>query len=441
VTTTSSAVPAAAVGRRAEAEVERRARILDAATQLFDAQGFEGTTTDDIAAAAGVTKRTLYRYMGSKEHLLFEIHDRFLRDLLADVTSQSGTPEERFRAMVVAQLRVLADHLQEVKVFFEEIKHLSDAKRAELVQVRKAYEDVLNEILADGVASGVFADRDLRLTGRGILGALNETYRWFRAEGPYTPDQMADLLADFFLNGIAPRRKGSPVTRQGIELLADLPEPEAGPDHDQPMGRIVTAATQLFRQKGYHGTNTRELADAAGVTKGALFYHVGHKEGVLVRIHEMVTDRAVSVLSRVDRAEAPTAEVVARMMVAHSRLIAQDRDAVAVASEEMKYLPEEALARVIARRQDCQRLLEAAVVRGTDRGELVTEDPRLVSLMIIGMLNSTYRWYRPDGPFSPDDMGLAFADLVLHGLRTETGRQAGKPAAARARTTRKPRSS
>jgi AcrR family transcriptional regulator len=142
------------VGRGAEAETERRRRILDAATSLFDANGFDGTTTDDIAATAGVTKRTLYRYVGSKEQLLFEIHHRFMRDLLVEVTQQSGSPEERIRAMFAAQMRVLARHQREVKVFFEEFKHLSAAKRAELVELRRAYEDVLHSILVDGFSAG-----------------------------------------------------------------------------------------------------------------------------------------------------------------------------------------------------------------------------------------------------------------------------------------------
>jgi hypothetical protein len=103
-------------------------------------------------------------------------------------------------------------------------------------------------------------------------------------------------------------------------------------------------------------------------------------------------------------------------MVSHTRVIAQDRNATAVVSEEMKYLPEEQLKRVMSRRQQYQNLLERAIIRGCERGELVTEDPRLAALMIVGMLNSTYRWYRPEGPLTPDDMGLGLAGLILYGL-------------------------
>jgi AcrR family transcriptional regulator len=403
------------IGRGPDAEMERRLRILDAATGLFDARGFEGTTTDDIAATAGVTKRTLYRYVGSKEQLLFEIHDRFLHDLLLEVTGQSGTPEERIRAMFTAQMRVLARHRKAVKVFFEENKHLSPPKRAELVQVRKAYESVLHSILADGRSTGVFAEHDLRLMVLGILGAINDTYRWYRADGQYSPDELARWVADFFLNGLVPRDGTGGTSTFGPALLAGLPRPRHNSDQ-QPLGRIVEAATELFRRKGYHGANTRELAEAAGITKGALFYHVGHKEEVLVRIHDMVMDHAVLALTNAEAAGGHAAEVVARMMVSHTRVIAQDRNATAVVSEEMKYLPEEQLKRVMSRRQQYLNLLERAIIRGCERGELVTEDPRLAALMIVGMLNSTYRWYRPEGPLTPDDMGLGLAGLILYGL-------------------------
>lgn len=404
-------------GRGAEAEKERRLRILDAATSLFDARGFEGTTTDDIAALAGVTKRTLYRYVGSKEQLLFEIHDRFMRDLLVEVTQQSGTPEERIRALFAAQVRVLARHKKEVKVFFEEIKHLSSENRAELVQMRKQYEGVLHSILVDGLSAGVFSGHDLGLMVRGILGALNDTYRWYRTEGQYPPEELARRVADFFLEGLLPRDGSAAAIALGPELLAGLPRPRTGMDQ-QPLGRIVEAATELFREKGYHGTNTRELASAAGITKGALFYHVGHKEEVLVQIHDMVMDHAVLALTNAEAAGGHPGEVVARMMVSHTRVIAQDHNATAVVSEEMKYLPEEQLKRVMSRRQQYQNLLERVVVDGCERGELVTQDPRLAAFMIVGMINSTYRWYRPNGQLTPDDMGLGFAELVLNGLRT-----------------------
>jgi len=60
------------VGRREANKAATRAAILDAARQLFAEQGFERTAVREIAAAAGVTERTFYRYFEGKEGLLIE---------------------------------------------------------------------------------------------------------------------------------------------------------------------------------------------------------------------------------------------------------------------------------------------------------------------------------------------------------------------------------
>jgi AcrR family transcriptional regulator len=73
------------------------ARILDAAQELFLAQGFEATTLDQIAAGAGATKRTLYVKIGGKAELFAQSVRRMLdlrREKLNDATA-TGSPTQR----------------------------------------------------------------------------------------------------------------------------------------------------------------------------------------------------------------------------------------------------------------------------------------------------------------------------------------------------------
>ncbi|TIC87720.1 TetR family transcriptional regulator [Nocardioides sp. GY 10113] len=61
------------LGRREAHKAATRRALQDAATRLFAAQGFNGTTVQQIADAAGVTERTFFRYFGSKDELLVDL--------------------------------------------------------------------------------------------------------------------------------------------------------------------------------------------------------------------------------------------------------------------------------------------------------------------------------------------------------------------------------
>jgi TetR/AcrR family fatty acid metabolism transcriptional regulator len=54
----------------------RREHLLDAATRVFAAKGFNGATIRDVARAAGVADGTIYNYFANKEALLFDVFDR-----------------------------------------------------------------------------------------------------------------------------------------------------------------------------------------------------------------------------------------------------------------------------------------------------------------------------------------------------------------------------
>src|SRR5918911_3653660 len=71
---------------------ERRRDILEAALQAFATKGFNDTTVDAVAQAAGVAKGTVYLYFDSKEHLLLALKKEFMRgltDAIAEITAEA----------------------------------------------------------------------------------------------------------------------------------------------------------------------------------------------------------------------------------------------------------------------------------------------------------------------------------------------------------------
>lgn len=96
------------IGLRERRRQETRRELADAALELFEKQGLHGTTTDDIASAAGVSPRTFFRYADTKEHAIFVDDDGF-DDLLARVTTAIAEGAHPVDAIEEAQRHLLAE--------------------------------------------------------------------------------------------------------------------------------------------------------------------------------------------------------------------------------------------------------------------------------------------------------------------------------------------
>jgi AcrR family transcriptional regulator len=191
--------------RQTTAVLERRRKILAAAILLFQRKGITGTTADEIAAEAGVTKRTLYRHVGSKENLLLAIHEDFINKGLKgwrEIQASDGTATERLRRLIVAHVEIVADELPSIRIFFEEMKHLSEENQARIILRRNEYEAILTGTLREGMETGEFRVSDIRITSLALLGCLTEVYRWYQPDGPMDKNELSEFIATFVMEGL-----------------------------------------------------------------------------------------------------------------------------------------------------------------------------------------------------------------------------------------------
>jgi AcrR family transcriptional regulator len=207
-------------GRPSRQEMERtRARLLDAALQLFNEVGYVQATTADIAKRAGVTKRTLYRYMKSKERMLAELHRDFLDEGLRRwevVLAQGNQPAETLRSLVEEHLNVVTDFRQSVRVFFESMKYLSAEDWPDVQSQRDAYQRALVDLISKGQGSGAFRPGDAVIRSMLILGVLNSGYEWFEPSARTADGQSLGSFVEELLSvGLTGRRDpaGSSVHR------------------------------------------------------------------------------------------------------------------------------------------------------------------------------------------------------------------------------------
>ncbi|MDN5918871.1 MAG: TetR/AcrR family transcriptional regulator [Pseudonocardia sp.] len=200
----SPAQPPATAGRTAPREL-----IFDAATRLFGERGYTGTTMRDIAKAVGILPGSLYAHIHSKDAVLLEIIesgvDRF--NAAADRVEEQAQPAaDALQAVIREHLRIVAENPQRTLVVFHQWRFLDEPHRSRLRTKRRHYEEFFSRTVRAGVADGEFDDGlDVKVAVLGILGALNWTPEWYSAEGPASPDQIADALAASLLSGLRQR--------------------------------------------------------------------------------------------------------------------------------------------------------------------------------------------------------------------------------------------
>jgi TetR/AcrR family transcriptional regulator, cholesterol catabolism regulator len=183
---------------------------------------------------------------------------------------------------------------------------------------------------------------------------------------------------------------------------------------------IPTAA--IIRTNGILGSSVDHLVDVIGVSKGTLYYHIRTKEGLLFWIHESVTNDGYARWKRViEESDGKSAtETLRRMIAEHCMVIHEYRDCVAVISEEMKYLPPDLQSQIHEKRTEYQKLLESVLSRGVASKEFSMPSVRLTASMMIGTLNSMYRWYSPDGSLNVAELTKLAESFLLNGLQVKS---------------------
>jgi AcrR family transcriptional regulator len=187
--------------RRAEKEDQ----LLEAATHLFKEKGYHSTSMQELADALGMQKGSLYYYIESKEELLRRLLERataFMATQIDEIYATDLPPAKKLRWALENHAVTMMDHLDLVVVYLQEYRNLPPERMAEALAVRKHYEQVLMQIVEDGITSGEFRAVNVKMAVFGMLGMLNWTHQWFSPEGPLSSHEVASTLVGLALHGL-----------------------------------------------------------------------------------------------------------------------------------------------------------------------------------------------------------------------------------------------
>jgi AcrR family transcriptional regulator len=196
--------------QRSQEREEKREAVLRAAVRMFNARGFHATSLDDVAASLGISKPTIYYYLGNKEEVLLECLRRgvqLLRAAADEAHAEPGPGLDRLRGFLRRYAGIMMDDFGRVVIRTGD-EALSDERAEQFRGLKAEVDQAMRTLLAEGIADGSIAPLDIKLTAFTIAGALNWPARWHDPEGPLTPQEIAAAMVDILTGGIAPRRAG-----------------------------------------------------------------------------------------------------------------------------------------------------------------------------------------------------------------------------------------
>jgi len=186
---------------------DKRTKLLTAAVEAFGAKGFHGTTTRDIALAAGMSPAAIYVHHRSKEELLYVISREGHRTLLDAITTAvegTQTPANRLSALVRTWVTTVAANQAVSRVVKDEIDALSPDHKEEILTLRRDLEHVARRVIEEGIDLGEFASSAPHLTARAIVSLGMDVARWYRPDGTWPVDQIAEHYAGIALRLVRP---------------------------------------------------------------------------------------------------------------------------------------------------------------------------------------------------------------------------------------------
>lgn len=195
---------------------DMRSVIIRAAADAFAADGYASTTIDDLADRIGATKGLVYYHFRSKFDIYLAVFEHGMNRLRAEIdeeVSAGGTGLERLQAMSRAHLINLMTHLGHHHAIHQGVRgQMSSALKprqrhalVELNALRLDYENLFEEVMAEGVADGSVRVASPRMAAKVLLSSLNGVDLWYRhreGQALAETEALADEIVELLIGGL-----------------------------------------------------------------------------------------------------------------------------------------------------------------------------------------------------------------------------------------------
>src|SRR5262249_2936913 len=175
-----------------EQRERKRKLIIRQAAVIFNRRGAQGATLHDVAAGLQISKAALYRYVNNKNDLLLACHLEAVKIAMRAADAAEHNAENGWTKIKFTLQRHLEDMIQDLGVpaMLLEENSLEPSGMKLVLEQRDKYENRLRSFYREGVSDNTVVPGNPKIAVFALLGALNWTAKWYRADGRWKPREI-----------------------------------------------------------------------------------------------------------------------------------------------------------------------------------------------------------------------------------------------------------
>jgi AcrR family transcriptional regulator len=178
--------------------------LLDVAVRVFLERGYDGSSLDQVARAAGITKASIYYHARGKEELLLRGAGRAFDALftaLEEPAAAKGPAVKRLQHVIQRTIEITIAMQPEVALLLRVRGNTRAEKR--ILERRREFDRMMAAlIIAAQKEKSLRKDIDARLAARLLFGMLNSITEWYRREGALHAPEIADAVFKLAFDGL-----------------------------------------------------------------------------------------------------------------------------------------------------------------------------------------------------------------------------------------------
>ncbi len=180
---------------------------------------------------------------------------------------------------------------------------------------------------------------------------------------------------------------------------------------------ILDAAKKLYSRKGYAASSMRDLAKSLGIKPASLYSHYQSKEEMLWEIAIRCTKEFHGYILPMVQEDRPVIDRLDRMLRGHLRMVIKNQDASAIFFHEWQHLEEPRRSAFAKQREIYEQAFIDVLNEGKQKGVFRDVHIRFSMFTLLSAINWVYRWYKPDGKMSIEEIEEEFSKLLIRGLK------------------------